>query len=205
MSRLLGAADHPVDGLDVSAFAGAITAPLSSRYGGSELMRWLRALASLVLAAAILALGLTAAFGADVEGRGVDPLRVFSSGSAVAVRADGVGRLSVSSLVPGQQRTSTIRLHSVSPEPAALSLSAQVSERVATGRAPLSSVLRLRVASAAGTVFYDGSLAGLRHVPLGSIGANANRALHLTVSMERGAGNEVEGSTLTTSFIWSAG
>lgn len=167
-------------------------------------MRWLRSGLSLALALAILAIGLPMAFNAGARGAGVDPVQVFSSGSAVVVDASGGAELSVAGLVPGQSRSATIRVSNAGSGAASFALAAHSIDRVGPGGAPLSSALDLRIASRGGTVLYDGALAGLRSLPLGQIDAGGTRAFEFTVTLPRGVGNEVQGSTLSTGFSWTA-
>ncbi len=192
------------DGWDVSALAGTISAPFVAGTGRFGITRWLRPALSLALAIAILAVALPAAFGAGASA-GVDPVRVFSSDSLVAVRADGGARLSIDGIVPGQGRTATIRVSNAGSGTSAFSLSSHVADRVGPGGAPLSSALMLRIAPAAGgPALYEGSLAGLSRLRLGRIAAGAERAYDFTVTLPRGVGNEVEGSTLSAGFSWNA-
>ena len=189
----------------MSALAGTIAAPFAGRHDGLDAMRWLRSGLSLALALGILAIALPAAFGAGTEGAGADPVRVFSSGPAVAVDAGGGAQLSVGGLVPGASRSATIRLSNAGSEAASFTLATHLSDRVGAGGTTLSSVLELRIASRGGAVLYDGTLAGLRRLALGRIGAGATRALRFTVALPRSVGNAVEGSSLSAGFSWIAG
>ena len=166
--------------------------------------RWLRAGLSLAVAVAILAIALPVAFGAGRQGGGVSPLKVFSSGSALTVDASGSAQLSVSNLVPGQSRTAAVRLSNAGSGVSLLTLSTRLADRVAPGGKPLSSLLRLRIASPSGTVLYDGALGGLRRLRVGRIGPGASRAFDFTVTLPRNADNEVEGSMLSAGFAWTA-
>lgn len=168
-------------------------------------MRWLRSGLSLALALGILAIALPTAFGAGASSAGVDPVRVFSSGPAVAVDASGGARLSVAGLVPGDSRSATIRLSNAGSEASSFALATHLSDQTAAGGTPLSSVLELRIASPGGAVLYDGTLAGLRRLALGRIDAGATRALRFTVTLPGSAGNAVEGSSLSAGFSWIAG
>lgn len=167
-------------------------------------MRWLRSGLSLALALGILAIALPMAYNAGAQGAGVSPVRVFSSSPAIAVDASGGAQLSVSGLAPGQSRSATIRVSNAGSGAASLVLAASSIDRVSPGGAPLSSALNLRIASSGGAVLYSGILAGLRHLPLGRIEAGGTRALELTVSLPADVGNEVQGSTLSTGFSWTA-
>ncbi len=189
----------------MSALAGTIAAPFATRHDGLGAMRWLRSGLSLALALGILAIALPAAFGAGAKGAGVDPVRVFSSGSAVAVDAGGGAQLSVGGLVPGASRSATIRLSNAGSGAASFALATHLADQVGAGGTALSSVLELRIASRGGAVLYDGTLAGLRRLALGRIGAGATRALRFTVTLPRSAGNAVEGSSLSAGFSWIAG
>jgi len=187
----------------VSALAGTISAPLVPGRAGIDAMRLLRIATSLVLAIGILAVALPVAFGSGMRGTGVDPLRVFSTGPAVAVDASGVANLSVGGLVPGESRAATIRL-SNEGSPASLALVTKTVDRVGAGGTALSSLLRLRIVSSGGDVLYAGSLAALPRLSLGRIAAGGSRSFGLIVTMPRSAGNEVEGSSLSAVFAWSA-
>ncbi len=189
----------------MSAFAGTIAAPFAARHDGLDPMRWLRSGLSLALALGILAIALPAAFGAGARGTGVDPVQVFSSSPVVAIDASGGAQLSVAGLVPGQSRTATIRLSNAGSGVASVALAAHLVDRVAPGATPLSSALDLRIASPAGAVVYDGTLAGLGRLPLGQIDAGGTRALDLTITLPRGVGNEVQGSSLSAGLSWAAG
>ena len=192
------------DGWNVSALAGTISAPFTAGTGGAAVARWLRPALSLVLAIAILAVALPAAFGAGASA-GVDPVRVFSSDSLIAVQAGGGAQLSIDGIVPGQSRTATIRVSNAGSGASAFSLASRTTDRVGAGGAPLSAALRLRIAPAAGgPARYEGSLAGLSRLGLGRIAAGAERAYDFTVTLPRGVGNEVEGSTLSARFSWTA-
>jgi hypothetical protein len=193
-----------VDGWGVSALAGTIAAPFAARRGGFDAMRWLRSGLSLALALGILAIALPAAFGAGARDTGVDPVQVLSSGPAVAVDASGGARLSVGGLVPGASRSATIRLSNAGSGTAAFALATRLSDQVRPGGAPLSSVLRLRIASAAGAVLYDGNLAALPQLALGRIEAGGTRAFRFTVTLPDSVGNAVEGSSLSAGFSWIA-
>jgi hypothetical protein len=193
-----------VDGWNVSALAGTIAAPFAPRRDGFDAMRWLRSGLSLALALGILAVALPAAFGAGAQSAGVDPVRVFSSGPAVAVDASGGAQLSVGGLVPGASRSAIIRLSNAGSGAASFALVTRLNDQVRSGGTALSSVLELRVASAGGVVLYDGTLAGLQRLPLGRIGAGATRAFRFTVTLPRSAGNAVEGSSLSAGFSWIA-
>lgn len=167
---------------------------------------WLRSALSLLVAAGILAVALPVAFGnVGGKGDGADPLRVFSTGPAVAVDAAGGARLSVDGLVPGQGRSAVVRLSNAGSEPAVLALSARLRDRVGVGGTALSSALRLRISATGGAVLYDGALGGFSQLPLGRIGAGASRAFDFTVTLPRSVGNEVRGSTLGADFSWTAG
>jgi hypothetical protein len=194
-----------VDGWNVSALAGTIAAPFALRRDGLDAMRWLRSGLSLALALGILAIALPAAFGAGSQGVGADPVRVFSSGPAVAVDASGGAQLSVGGLVPGASRDATIRLSNAGSGAASLALATRLTDQVRPGGVALSSVLELRVASAGGVVLYNGTLAGLQRLALGRIDGGATRAFRFTVTLPRSAGNAVEGSTLSAGFSWIAG
>ncbi len=191
--------------MEVSALAGAIAAPGAARSYAPGVATWLRSGLSLLAAIGILAAALPVAFGSvGNEGSGVDLLQVFSSGPAVAVDEAGGARLSVDGLVPGQSRSAVLRLSNTGSEPAALGLAANLRDRVAPGGTPLSSVLALRISAPGGAVLYDGTLAGLRRLHLGRIGAGASRAFDFTVTLPRSVGNEVKGSALGASFSWTA-
>jgi hypothetical protein len=190
--------------VNVSALAGTVVAPFAAGRDRLDAMRWLRSGLSLALALGILAIALPAAFGAGAQGTGVDPVRVFSSGPAVSVDASGGARLSVAGLVPGDSRSATIRLSNAGSATTSFALATRLSDRVPAGATALSSVLELRVASPAGAVLYDGTLAGLRRLGLGRIDAGATRALLFTVTLPRSVGNAVEGSSLSAGFSWIA-
>jgi hypothetical protein len=190
--------------VSVSALAGTIAAPFAVRHAGLDATRWLRAGFSLALALGILVIALPMAFDAGARGAGVDPVRVFSSGPAVAVEVGGTADLSVSGLVPGQSREATIRVANAGSEPSAMTLSTDLADRAGVGGVPLSSVLVLRIASPSGTVLYSGPLAALHRLHLGRIGAGATRSLRFTVTLPGSAGNEVEGSTLSAGLSWTA-
>lgn len=189
----------------MSALAGTIAAPFAARRDGLDAMRWLRSGLSLALALGILAIALPAAFGAGTPSAGVDPVRVFSSGPAVAVDANGGAQLSVGGLVPGASRSATIRLSNAGSGPASFALVTRLADHVRPGGTALSSVLELRVAPPGGVVLYDGTLAGLRRLALGRINAGGTRALRFTVTLPRSVGNAVEGSSLSAGFSWIAG
>jgi hypothetical protein len=189
--------------VSVSALAGTIAAPFAARHDGLDAMRWLRSGLSLALALGILAIALPAAFGA--RSAGVDPVQVFSSGPAVTVDASGGAQLSVGGLVPGASRSATIRLSNAGSGAATFTLATRLADHVRPGGAALSSVLELRIASSGGAVLYDGTLAGLRRLALGRIGAGATRAFRFTVTLPRSTGNAVEGSSLSAGFDWIAG
>jgi hypothetical protein len=188
----------------VSALAGTISAPFAAKHGGFDAMRWLRSGLSLALAVGILAIALPMAFDAGAQGAGVNPVQVFSSGPAVAMDAGGGAQLSVSGLVPGQSRSATIRVSNAGSGAASFVLAANSIDRVAPGGVPLSSVLDLRIASSGGAVLYSGTLAGLRHLRLGRIEPGSSRSLEFTVALPASLGNEVQGSTLSTGFSWTA-
>ena len=191
-------------GWNVSALAGTITAPFAVRQDGLDAMRWLRSGLSLALALGILAIALPLAFNPGARGAGVDPMQVFSSGSAVAVNASGGVHLSAEGLIPGQSRTGTIRVSNAGSDASSVLLAAHFADRVAPGGAPLSSALDLRIASSSGATLYRGALAGLGHLSLGRIEAGSARAFDFTVSLPRSVGNEVEGSKLSAGFSWTA-
>jgi hypothetical protein len=190
--------------MSVSALAGTISAPFATRQGSFDAMRLLRSGFSLALALGILAIALPMAFNAGARGASVDPVRVFSSNPAVAVSTSGSAQLSVGGLVPGQSRTAMIRVSNAGSEASSFALAADLAERVAPGGTPLSSVLDLRIASPGGAVVYDGTLVGLHRLSLGQIDAGATRALSFTVTLPGSVGNEVQGSTLSTGFSWTA-
>jgi hypothetical protein len=190
--------------VSVSALAGTIAAPFAARHDGLDAMRWLRSGLSLALALGILAIALPAAFGAGASSAGVDPVRVFSSGPAVAVDASGGAELSVGGLIPGASRSATIRLSNAGSEGSSFALETLLTDQVRPGGTALSSVLELRVASPGGAVLYDGPLTGLQRLGLGRIGARATRAFRFTVTLPRRVGNAVEGSSLSAGFSWIA-
>jgi hypothetical protein len=190
--------------VSVSALAGTIAAPFAARHDGLDAMRWLRSGLSLALALGILAIALPAAFGAGARSTGVDPVQVFSSGSAVAVDASGGAQLSVRGLVPGASRSATIRLSNTGSATSSFALSTRLSDQVQAGGTALSSVLELRIASPGGAVLYDGTLAGLQALTLGRIDAGATRAFRFTVTLPRNVGSAVEGSSSSAGFSWTA-
>jgi hypothetical protein len=190
--------------VSVSALAGSISAPFAVRHGGLDATRWLRTGLSLALAVGILAIALPVALNAGARGAGVDPVRVFSSGPAVAVDASGSAQLSITGLVPGQSREATIRVSNAGSGAASFALANHFVDRVTPGGAPLSSALDLRIASPDGAVVYDGTLAGLGRLPLGRIDAGGTRAFDFIVTLPSSVGNEVQGSTLSAGFTWTA-
>jgi hypothetical protein len=189
----------------VSALAGTIAAPFASRHDGLDAMRWLRSGLSLALALGILAIALPAAFGAGARSSGVDPVRVFSSGPAVAVDASGGAQLSVGGLVPGGSRSATIRLSNAGSSASSFALVTHLTDHVPLGASALSSILELRIATPGGVVLYDGALAGLQRLALGRIDAGGTRALRFTATLPRSAGNAIEGSSVSAGFSWIAG
>lgn len=192
------------DGFFVSALAGTISSPFVAGRDGLDPMRWLRSALSLALALGILAVALPMAFNAGARGAGVDPVQVFSSGSAISIDSSGGARLSLAGIVPGQRRTATIRVSNAGSGAADFSLSTHLNDRVGPGGLPLSETLDLRIVSPGGTILYEGALAGLDRLQVGRIGAGQTRAFGFTVSLPSSAGNEVEGSTLSAGFAWQA-
>lgn len=191
--------------MDVSALAGTISAPFAAGPGGIGIARWLRTALSLLLAVGVLAVALPVAFGSGASGAGVDPVQVFSSGPLLSAETGGIARLSSGGFAPGQSRSATIRVSNGGSAPAGFSVSSQVVDRVAPGRAPLSEALILRIASAAtGAVLYDGPVGQMAHLGLGTIAAGAQRAYRFTVTLPGSVGNEAQGSSLRAGFSWNA-
>jgi hypothetical protein len=160
----------------------------------------MRSALSLLLAIAILAIALPAAFGSGPKGAGGDPVEVYSSASLVSPAAGGMARLSVSGLVPGQSRSALVRVGN--PGSAALfGLSSQV-----TGRATaLAGALLLKIeAAGSGRMLFSGSLAQMHRLGLGRFAAGAQHAYRFTVTLPSSAGNEVAGSSMSAAFAWSA-
>jgi hypothetical protein len=190
----------------VSALAGTITVPLTLRGSGMGVAWWLRSTLSLLVAIGILAIALPAAFGSGRQGTGVDPVQVFSSGPLIAVETSGGGRLSIDGMVPGQSRSATIRLYNTGSGSSEFSLSTRLVDRVGPGGASLSAALTLRVqpAGAGGVPLYVGSLARMPRLALGRIAAGRERSYRFTVTLPSNVGNEVAGSSLSTSFAWNA-
>jgi hypothetical protein len=190
--------------MGVSALAGTISAPLAARAGGIDAARWLRSLLSLALAAGILAVALPVAFGGGARGAGVDPVRVFSSSPVLAPDASGAAELSASGLVPGQSRSATIRVSNPGSA-ASFSLSSHFADRTGPGGGALSGALLLRIEAArSGRTLFSGPLASMPRLALGRIGAGAERAYRFTVTLSRGAGNAIEGSSIDASFAWAS-
>ncbi len=128
----------------------------------------------------------------------------LSSSPILAPDTSGGAQLSVSGLVPGQSRTALVRVANPGSA-AAFQLSTSFSDSVGAAGVPLSSVLRIEIATAgAGKALYSGPLAALQRLPLGSFADGAQRAYRFTVSLPAGAGNAVEGSALSAAFAWNA-
>lgn len=167
---------------------------------------WLRAALSLAVAVGILAVALPAAFGSagGDQGGGVDPLRVFSSGSLAAPQVGGATELSLAGMVPGQSRSATI--HVVNPDAGtvALGLSAQLADHRASTGGSLAEALLLRVESSGGKIVYDGPIGRMPALHLGAATAGGRHAYRFTVSLPAGVGNEIEGASLGARFVWSA-
>jgi hypothetical protein len=191
--------------MDVSALAGTISAPFAAGTGSTGVARRLRSAFSLAVAVGILAVALPAAFGSGASA-GVSPVQVFSSGSLVAAQTSGGARLSIAGIVPGQSRSATIRVSNAGSAAASFSLTVRNSDRVAPGGAPLSGALTLRIQSVgqAGPALYQGSPAGMSRLALGRIPAGGERSYRFTIALPGSVGNEVQGSSLSSSFAWNA-
>lgn len=187
--------------MDVSAFVGTVSAPFAAGPAGLDLARIVRSLFSLALAVGVLAFALPVAFGSSgVQGRGVDPVQIFSSSSVLAPEASGGAALSAAGLVPGASREATIR---VSNPGAAASFS--LAARISDGGSALARTLHLRIESPRnGTVLYSGSLTSMPRLQLGRIGAGGAQAYRFTVALPQAAGNAVQGSSLRAGFAWTA-
>jgi hypothetical protein len=189
----------------VSALAGTISAPLSVRVSGAGIARWLRAILSLLVAVGILAVALPVAFGSGAKGAGVDPVRVFSSGSLVAAETSGGGQLSIGSMVPGESRSATIRVSNANSSAVGLSLAVRAVDQVGPAGVALSDAMTLRVeTAAAGPVLYDGPIGQMQRLGLGSTPTGAEHAYRFTVTLPQDVGNEVQGSSMRASFAWNA-
>jgi hypothetical protein len=184
--------------MGVSALAGTISSPFVTKTGGIGIPRWLRSAFSLALAVGILAVALPVAFGSGASGAAVNPAQVFSSSSLIAPDAGGTAQLSVAGLVPGQSRSAIVRVANPGSA-AAFGLSSRVS-----GSPLLAAELLLKIEAPSGKTLFDGRLAGLSRLALGSFAAGAQRAYRFTVSLPGGAGNEVAGATMSASFAWFA-
>lgn len=192
--------------MGVSALAGTISAPFAVRAEGTSVARWLRSVFSLLLAVGVLAIALPAAFGSGAKGAGVNPVRVFSSGSLVALNASGGAQLSIGGLVPGQSRSATVQVSNPGSASTSFSLTPQLADHVGPGGAPLSGALVLRIASrVSGAVVYDGPIGAMPRLGLGAVAAGAQRAYRFTVTLPESVGNEVAGSSLSAGFAWNAG
>jgi hypothetical protein len=166
---------------------------------------WLRSTLSLLVAVAILAVALPAAFGSGARGAGVDPVQVFSSGPLIGAETSGGGQLSLAGMVPGQSRSATIRLSNTGSAAAAFGLTTHVVDRIGSGGAPLSGAMTLRVQSAgASAPLYVGTLAEMPRLALGRVPAGGERAYRFTVALPSSVGNEVAGSSLSAAFAWNA-
>ena len=185
----------------MSALAATVSPSLATRRGvGAGL--WLRSLLSLLAAATILAAALPVAFGRDAAGgTGADPIQVFSSGSLLAVDANGGARLSTVGLTPGESRTAVVRVANSGASLASLGLATRVSDRVGAGGAALSGALLLRIESAAGTV-YSGPIGQMPQLGLGGFPAGVARSFRFTVTLPSDTGNEVAGASLSAEFAW---
>lgn len=64
--------------MDMTALTGTVAPPLAGSSGGLGAAWWLRSILSLLLAAAILAVALPAAFGAGIWNGGVDTGQFFA-------------------------------------------------------------------------------------------------------------------------------
>jgi hypothetical protein len=185
--------------MGVSTLAATASAPLTEVSGGLDATRMLRALLSLALAAAVLAIALPAAFGSGLPS-GADPAQLLAPSAPASVETAGTAQLSAAGLVPGESRTSSIRVANGGGSAAAFALGAQVAGR---GDA-LARALVVGVSGANGAELYRGSLAGLSQVELGTLPAGAARSYRITVTLPAGVGDAVAGSSLAASFVWSA-
>jgi hypothetical protein len=189
----------------VSELAATIAAPWTIQTGELGAARALRPVLSVLAAAAILAVALSAAFGAPARGAGVDPVQILSSGPLIAADASGGARLSVAGIVPGQSRSAVVRVANEGAGAGAFSLSSRLADRIGPGGAPLSEALILRIEAAGSAApLYSGPIGAMPRLRLGGIAGGAARAYRFTVALPAAAGNEVEGSRLSASFAWTA-
>jgi hypothetical protein len=185
--------------MGVSTLAATASAPLTGVRGGFDATRLLRALLSLALAAAVLAIALPAAFGSGLPA-GADPSQLLATSAPASVQTAGIAQLSASGLVPGEGRTSSIRVANGGGSAAAFTLGAQLAGRSGA----LARALVIDVRGASGAELYRGSLAGLSRVGLGTLPAGAVRTYRVTVALAAGAGNALAGSSLGARLVWSA-
>jgi hypothetical protein len=191
--------------MGVSALAGTIAAPWTEKESAPRAGRWPRAIASFAAAAGILAVALPVAFGNGLHGGpGVNPIRVLSSGDLIAPEVSGGTQLSIAGMVPGQSRSATVRVANGGAGTVALSVAPEVLDRPGNGGGRLSEALSLRIESASGSALYSGPIGHMPRLDLGRVAAGAQRALRFTVTLPRGAGNALEGASLSAGFSWAA-
>jgi spore coat-associated protein N len=175
-----------------------------------------RALAA--LATLLIAVGVTAASGADFTARTTNAANTFTSGSLSMTNNAAGAILTASGMKPGSTATGQVRIKSTGTLGGAFVLSKDtLTDSGST--LPLSSKLTLNIVDC-GVDFvcgngddvalpvYNGNLATMGSLALGNWGANAaansEHQYKFTVTLDSAADNNYQGGTTSVRFVWDA-
>lgn len=120
---------------------------------------------------------------------------------------DGVAVLGASNMLPGSSTQGTVTLTNTGNVDSELELRKQnVSDSAGAGGGELSEVLDLRienVTGAAPATIYDGPLATMPNVALGSFPKKQpGQTYRFTVTLPSGAGDAYQGSSTSVDYVW---
>jgi hypothetical protein len=134
---------------------------------------------------------------------GVTPGMRLTDGELVLQNSlDGQPLFTADNVAPGESTSGAVTLTNAGSLTGSLALEAS---QIADSGGPLSAQLRLRVEDlSSGTTAYDGPLAGMGSLSLGTLAPGAARVYRLTASLPASATAAVAGSQTTVSYRWTA-
>jgi spore coat-associated protein N len=170
------------------------------------------------MATLLVAVGVTAASGANFTAQKVNAANTFTSGSLSMTDSVAGAILTASNMKPGDSATGQVRIKSTGTLGGTFSLSKDtLTDSGST--LPLSSQLTLNIVDCGvdftcgngddvATPVYNGNLAAMPSTSLGTWGANAQpnseHQYKFTVTLAGTADNNYQGGTTSVRFLWDA-
>jgi spore coat-associated protein N len=156
------------------------------------------------LATVLVAVGITAASGADFTATSANPNTTFATGTLKILNSlEGQALFSATDMRPGDApRTGSVTIKNNGSLSGHFTLkrSAPVDSDTAN---PLSEKLNVTVKDGAATV-YNGTLAGMGTLDLGTWSGGESHTYDFSVSVDTSADNAYQGDNSKTTFTWDA-